>query len=111
MGFLITALGLGVAAGVALVSWAQRHLHKTRMFTWSLVMAGVFLLASSSISQIHLSAAMTFGIGMCAGAVYVLGFTLLHENVTDELRGTYFFDTVFVGADVRTDCFGGWSAA
>ncbi|MDE0927723.1 MAG: MFS transporter [Acidimicrobiales bacterium] len=94
-GFLITALGLGVAAGVALVSWAQRHLPKTRMFTWSLIMAGMFLLASSSISQIHLSAAMTFGIGICAGSVYVLGFTLLHESVTDELRGRI-FSTLYV---------------
>jgi hypothetical protein len=27
---------------------------------------------------------------MCAGAVYVLGFTLLHESVDDELRGRIF---------------------
>ena len=29
-------------------------------------------------------------LGMCAGAVYVLGFTLLHESVDDELRGRIF---------------------
>ena len=29
-------------------------------------------------------------LGLCAGAVYVLGFTLLHENVDDELRGRIF---------------------
>ena len=28
--------------------------------------------------------------GVCAGSVYVLGFTLLHENVEDELRGRVF---------------------
>ena len=33
---------------------------------------------------------MTFCIGICAGSVYVLGFTLLHENVADELRGRIF---------------------
>ncbi len=33
---------------------------------------------------------MVFGIGICAGAVYVLGFTLLHENVDDDLRGRIF---------------------
>jgi dTMP kinase len=27
---------------------------------------------------------------VCAGAVYVVGFTLLHENVDDELRGRIF---------------------
>jgi MFS family permease len=31
-----------------------------------------------------------FGIGICAGSVYVLGFTLLHENVDDQLRGRIF---------------------
>ena len=29
-------------------------------------------------------------LGVCAGAVYVLGFTILHENVDDELRGRVF---------------------
>ncbi len=89
-GFLITALGLGVATGVGMVSWGQRHLNKTRVFTWSLVAAGLCLAGSSSIGQIHVSAVLTFGIGICAGAVYVLGFTLLHENVTDDLRGRIF---------------------
>ena len=28
--------------------------------------------------------------GVCAGAVYVLGFTILQENVEDELRGRIF---------------------
>ena len=89
-GFLITALGLGMAVGVGLVSWAQRHLSKTKIFTWSLVAAGTFLIVSASTSQIHFSGTMTFCIGMCAGSVYVLGFTLLHENVADELRGRIF---------------------
>jgi dTMP kinase len=30
------------------------------------------------------------GLGVCAGAVYVLGFTILQENVSDELRGRVF---------------------
>ena len=90
LGVLITALGLGVAGGVALVSWLQRRLDKARAFTWSLVGAGVFLALAASISQVHLSTTMVFGIGICAGSVYVLGFTLLHENVDDQLRGRIF---------------------
>jgi dTMP kinase len=90
LGVLITALGLGVAAGVGLVSWLQRRLDKARAFTWSLVGAGVFLALAASVSQVHLSTAMVFGIGICAGSVYVLGFTLLHENVDDQLRGRIF---------------------
>ncbi len=90
LGVLITALGLGVAAGVGLVSLMQRRIDKARSFTMALVGAGVFLVLASSISQVHVSTAMVFGIGICAGAVYVLGFTLLHENVDDELRGRVF---------------------
>jgi len=90
LGVLITALGLGVATGVALVSWLQRRLDKARAFTWALIGAGIFLGLAASISQVHLSTAMVFGIGICAGSVYVLGFTLLHENVDDELRGRIF---------------------
>jgi dTMP kinase len=63
---------------------------KARLFTWSLIGSGVFLAAAASISQVHLSTSMVFGIGVCAGSVYVLGFTLIHENVEDNLRGRIF---------------------
>ena len=29
-------------------------------------------------------------VGFCAGPIYVLGFTLLHENVDDDMRGRIF---------------------
>ena len=90
LGVLITALGLGVAAGVAVVSALQRRLDKARTFTLSLVGAGTFLALAASISQVHISTAMVGCIGVCAGSVYVLGFTLLHENVEDQLRGRIF---------------------
>ena len=36
--------------------------------------------------------ALTFvaGLGLCTGSVYVLGFTILHESVEDDLRGRVF---------------------
>jgi len=79
-----------VAAGVGLVSLLQRRLDKARTFSRALVGAGIFLALAASISQVHVSTAMVFGIGICAGSVYVLGFTLLHENVDDDLRGRIF---------------------
>tara|TARA_B100002003_G_scaffold76290_1_gene71310 strand:+ start:53 stop:736 length:684 start_codon:yes stop_codon:yes gene_type:complete len=89
-GYFITALGLGVATGVGLISLGQRRLNKTRVFTWALVAAAFFLAASASFTRIHVTVAMVFGIGICAGTVYVLGFTLLHENVDDDMRGRIF---------------------
>ena len=90
LGVLITALGLGVASGVGLVTWRQKYLDKARTFTLALTGAGVFLALAASIGQVHASTSMVFGIGICAGSVYVLGFTLLHETVEDELRGRIF---------------------
>jgi dTMP kinase len=42
------------------------------------------------MSTFWLAALGIFGLGACAGAVYVLGFTILHETVVDELRGRIF---------------------
>ena len=42
------------------------------------------------MSDLVWAAVLVTVIGMAAGAVYVLGFTLLHENVDDELRGRIF---------------------
>jgi hypothetical protein len=42
------------------------------------------------MSRLVLSATWVAVMGIFAGSVYVLGFTLLHENVVDELRGRIF---------------------
>lgn len=89
-GLLITALGLGVAAGVVAVSVLQRRLPKSQAFVGAVYVAGASLMAGASMSSFWPSAFFVFIMGACAGAVYVLGFTLLHENCEDELRGRIF---------------------
>jgi dTMP kinase len=89
-GFFIFALGCGVAIGVVLISVFQRRLPKAAVFTGSLFVAGASLLAAASMSDLRPAAFFIAILGMCAGAVYVLGFTLLHESVDDELRGRIF---------------------
>lgn len=89
-GLFITALGIGVAVGVAGVSTLQRRLPKARAFSGAVYVAGTSLLVGASMSTLWLSAVFVFVMGVCAGAVYVLGFTLLHETVADELRGRIF---------------------
>src|SRR3546814_1360627 len=42
------------------------------------------------MSTLGLAALFVSVLGVCAGSVYVLGFTLLHESVDDELRGRIF---------------------
>jgi MFS family permease len=89
-GFFLFALGVGVAIGVVAVSLLQKRLPKRRVFPLAVVLSGVSLFMAASVSTLLLSALFVTVMGIFAGCVYVLGFTLLHENVDDELRGRVF---------------------
>ena len=89
-GALIFALGLGVAGGVIAISVMQRRLPKEWVFVVAVFVAGFSLGTAASMSTLELAAAFVFVLGTCAGCVYVLGFTMLHEHVEDELRGRIF---------------------
>jgi dTMP kinase len=89
-GLFIFFMGSGVAIGVVLLSVFQKRLPKARVFTYSLLVGGASLLVAASMSSLGLAALFVTVLGMCAGSVYVLGFTLLHESVDDDLRGRIF---------------------
>jgi MFS family permease len=89
-GLFTFSLGLGVAVGIGCLSVVQRRIPKARVFSASVLGAGVSLLVAASMSTLALAAIFVGVLGLFAGAVYVLGFTLLHENVEDELRGRVF---------------------
>jgi dTMP kinase len=89
-GILIFALGCGVAIGVVLLSVFQKRLPKPQVFATAVLVAGASLLAGASMSTLGWASLFVGVLGVCAGAVYVLGFTLLHESVDDELRGRIF---------------------
>ncbi|MGI9603544.1 MAG: MFS transporter [Acidimicrobiales bacterium] len=89
-GVFVTCLGIGVAIGVLALSFLQRKMPKEQVFVGSVFLAGGALLIAASMSDLTWAAFWVTVIGMAAGAVYVLGFTLLHENVDDELRGRIF---------------------
>jgi dTMP kinase len=76
--------------GVVGLSVVQNKLPHERIFPLAVLGAGACMLAASSMSALGLCLAFTAGMGVCAGAVYVLGFTILQENVEDELRGRIF---------------------
>jgi dTMP kinase len=89
-GVLLTAFGVGVAVGILIVSLIQKRLPHGRVFLASAFAGGAFLIASASMSQLALASLWIVGFGLCAGAVYVLGFSMLQGEVTDELRGRVF---------------------
>lgn len=86
----ITALGFGVAVGVVALSALQKRLPKEQAFPLLVFGAGVSMFFGVSMSTFWLAALGVFCLGICAGAVYVLGFTLLQEHTDDELRGRIF---------------------
>ena len=51
---------------------------------------GGFLVLAASFSTLAPAALFIGGVGACAGTTYVTGFTVLQENVSDELRGRTF---------------------
>ncbi|MFN0092144.1 MAG: MFS transporter [Acidimicrobiales bacterium] len=89
-GLFTFVLGLGVASGVLALTALQRKLQKKAAFTACVFGAGACLFCAASTTTLTPAAVFVGGVGVCAGAVYVLGFTLLHESVDDELRGRIF---------------------
>ena len=89
-GSVTFALGVGVAIGVVSLTLAQSYVPKEWLFTGGLVLAGSALIAAASMSTLTPAVLLVALIGIGAGTIYVLGFTLLHENVSDALRGRVF---------------------
>ncbi|HZN13305.1 MAG TPA: MFS transporter [Acidimicrobiales bacterium] len=89
-GALLTALGFGVALSVIGLTFVQKRLPHERVFVGSVLGGGVCMLLGASSSSLTPALLWVFGLGLCAGGVYVLGFTILQTNVEDELRGRIF---------------------
>ena len=87
---VLFALGTGMALGVVAASVLQNRINRARVFPLALMVAGGGLLVASSSSILSIVVPMIVVVGFAAGPIYVLGFTLLHENVDDELRGRIF---------------------
>jgi len=83
-------MGTGVAIGVLGLSAVQRRVPKERLFPWAVLGAGAALIAGASMSSLGLALIFVSAMGIFAGGVYVMGFTLVQENVSDEIRGRVF---------------------
>lgn len=86
----ITALGFGVASGVVLLSVVQKRVPKEQIFVALVFGCGISLFVGVSMSTFWLAAIGIYFLGLCAGSVYVLGFTLLQEHTEDDMRGRIF---------------------
>ncbi|MFI5047386.1 MAG: MFS transporter [Acidimicrobiia bacterium] len=89
-GVLMTALGFGAAFGVVTFLWLQGRMPRSTVFAAAVVGTGTFLIMAASVSSLAPAALFIGGVGACAGTSYVTGFTVLQENVGDDLRGRIF---------------------
>ncbi|MGH9164464.1 MAG: MFS transporter [Acidimicrobiales bacterium] len=89
-GLLLAALGFGVAAGMFAVAALQKRIPHERVFVAAVLGAGICQVLAASMGTINPALAFVSVMGVCAGAVYILGFTILQTNVADELRGRIF---------------------
>ena len=89
-GLLLTALGMGLAVGVVGLSTVQRRLPHHLIFPMAVLGAGASMMVAVSMSSLGPTMLFIGTMGICAGAVYVLGFTILQESVDDDLRGRIF---------------------
>jgi len=87
---VLFALGMGMALGVLTASVTQSRMSAERVFAACLIGAGATLMTASSVDRLSLAVPLVAGVGVLAGPVYVLGFTLLHQNVANEMRGRIF---------------------
>ena len=60
------------------------------LFVLALAAGGVVLIFTASTTTLLAAALAIIVVGVMAGSMYVVGFTLLHERVADELRGRAF---------------------
>jgi len=87
---ILFALGCGMAVGVIAASVLQNKINRAKVFPFALVLAGAALFVAGSASVLGVVVPVVGIVGFAAGPIYVLGFTLLHENVDDDLRGRVF---------------------
>lgn len=88
---LLTAFGLGTASGIVLVTvFGSRIVHKDVVFSLALLVTGASLAATGLVSTLFGAAAWIAAMGLGTGGAYVLGFSHLHEQVIDEVRGRTF---------------------
>ena len=90
MSVLQTALGIGVGFGVATLAMSKNRIGQVKLFVFSVFAAGISLFVAASMSALWPAAALIGLLGVFAGAIYVLGFTLLQVSVAEDLRGRIF---------------------
>ena len=94
---LMAAFGLGMASGVVALNFVGKMVERELVFATSMLAAALALVLLAVQPNISLAALFTGGLGFFVGTMWVTGYTMLQENVTDEFRGRTFGAITVVG--------------
>jgi dTMP kinase len=90
-GVLLTALGTGVGLGMLVVASLNiSGLKYEVFFALSLIVTGFATMFTSVAHTVFGAGGWVSLVGLGAGGAYVMGFSALHEQVADEIRGRTF---------------------
>ena len=88
--FLVGFLGTGMIIGLLAVGMLARLIQKDVLFSASILLLGVGLIALASMNSLNTAIPIASALGFFGGAAYSTAYALMHENTTDELRGRTF---------------------
>jgi dTMP kinase len=89
-GLLVTAVGVGLGIGMALAGQVHKWIEKDTYFPLALLAGAAALIVMALTPNIVTASLVVVVMGAAAGSTWVTGYTLLQENVGDELRGRVF---------------------
>jgi len=89
-GILMTCLGIGLGLGMGAATFLARRYEQDLIFSGALMAAAASLFVLAFTRTIEAAALLTIPMGAGAGVAWVMGYTMLQENVTDEFRGRTF---------------------
>jgi dTMP kinase len=101
-GILMTALGIGMGAGMGLAGYLSRRDDRDLWLGIGLEASACCLFLLAAMPAIGWAAFFTIPMGAGAGVAWVIGYTMLQENVNDEFRGRTF---AVLATMVRTALF------
>lgn len=88
--FLIGFLGTGMIIGLLSVGTIAKKIEKDVLFSASILLLGAGLVALASMGSLETAIPIASALGFFGGAAYSTGYSLMHENTEDELRGRTF---------------------
>ena len=88
--FLIGFLGTGMIIGLLSVGIIAKRIEKDVLFSASILLLGLGLVGLASMGSLETAIPIASALGFFGGAAYSTGYSLMHENTEDDMRGRTF---------------------